>query len=81
MLVLLHGFGANERDLLPMAAQLDPPWRWRAFARHPRNRGGSYWWVNRNTADELDKARRMVTHRSGCRLNESVIEAHLPGRN
>ena len=24
LLVLLHGFGANEQDLLPMAAQLDP---------------------------------------------------------
>ena len=24
MLVLLHGFGANEQDLLPMAARLDP---------------------------------------------------------
>ena len=60
LLVLLHGFGANEQDLLPIAARLDP----RLAVASPRGpyqiRSGSYSWVNGNTADELGSARRMI---------------------
>ena len=60
LLVLLHGFGANERDLLPMAARLDARLAV-ASRRGPYEiRQGSYSWVNGNTADELDNARRLV---------------------
>ncbi len=60
MLVLLHGFGANEQDLLPMAARLDPRLAVASLRGPYEIRPGSYSWVNGNTADELDKARRMV---------------------
>jgi phospholipase/carboxylesterase len=60
LLVLLHGFGANEQDLLSIAARLDP----RLAVASPRGpyqiRPGSYSWVNGNTSDELRSARRMV---------------------
>ena len=60
LLVLLHGFGANEQDLLPMAARLDPRLAVASLRAPYQVRPGSYSWVNGNTADELDKARRMV---------------------
>jgi phospholipase/carboxylesterase len=60
LLVLLHGFGANEQDLLPMAAQLDPRLAVASLRGPYQIRPGGYSWVNGNTADELDKARGMV---------------------
>jgi phospholipase/carboxylesterase len=60
MLVLLHGFGANEQDLLPMAARLDPRLAVASLRGPYQLRPGSYSWMNGNTADELDNARRMV---------------------
>ena len=60
MLVLLHGFGANEQDLLPMAARLDGRLAVASIRGPYQIRPGSYAWVNGNTADELDNARRMV---------------------
>lgn len=60
MLVLLHGFGANERDLLPMAARLDPRLAVASLRAPYQIRSGSYSWMNGNTADELDNARRLV---------------------
>ena len=60
MLVLLHGFGANEQDLLPMAARLDPRLAVASLRGPYQIRPGSYSWVNGDTADELDNARRMV---------------------
>jgi phospholipase/carboxylesterase len=60
MLVLLHGFGANERDLLPMAARLDPRLAVASFRGPYEIRPGSYSWVNGNAAEELDNARRLV---------------------
>jgi phospholipase/carboxylesterase len=60
LLVLLHGFGANEQDLLPIAARLDPRLAVASLRGPYQVRPGSYSWVNGNTADELDKARRMV---------------------
>ena len=60
LLVLLHGFGANEQDLLPMAARLDPRLAVASLRAPYQVRPGSYSWVNGNTADELDKARRKV---------------------
>jgi phospholipase/carboxylesterase len=60
MLVLLHGFGANEQDLLPMAARLDPRLAVASIRGPYQIRPGSYSWMNGNTADELDNARRMV---------------------
>ena len=60
MLVLLHGLGANEKDLLPMAARLDP----RLAIASPRApfevRAGSYSWMNGNSEDALQTARRTV---------------------
>src|SRR5262249_7173221 len=60
LLVLLHGFGANEKDLLPMAARLDP----RLAIASPRApfqiREGMYSWLNGNSETELEKARRTV---------------------
>lgn len=60
LLVLLHGFGANEQDLLRIAARVDP----RLAVASPRApyevRPGSYSWMNGNTAGELDRARRTV---------------------
>src|SRR5215510_10222327 len=60
MLVLLHGFGANEQDLLPMAARLDPRLAVASLRGPYQIRPGSYSWVNGNSADELDNARRLV---------------------
>src|SRR5215470_3634672 len=60
MLVLLHGFGANEQDLLPMAARLDPRLAVASLRGPYQIRPGSYSWMNGNTADELDGARRAV---------------------
>ena len=60
MLVLLHGFGANEQDLLPMAARLDPRLAVASLRGPYQIRPGSYSWMNGNTPDELDQARRMV---------------------
>ena len=60
LLVLLHGFGANERDLLPMAARLDPRLAVASLRGPYEIRPGSYSWVNGNSADELDNAQRMV---------------------
>src|SRR5262249_42475841 len=61
LLVLLHGFGANENDLLPMAARLDG----RLAVASPRApyqiREGSYSWMNgNNDPGELDRARQTV---------------------
>jgi phospholipase/carboxylesterase len=60
LLVLLHGFGANEQDLLPMAKRLDSRLAVASLRGPYQVRPGSYSWVNGNTADELDKARRAV---------------------
>src|SRR5262245_40672640 len=61
LLGLLHGFGANEKDLLPVAARLDP----RVAIASPRApyeiRPGMYSWLNGNSEAELEKARRTVT--------------------
>jgi len=60
LLVLLHGFGANEQDLLPMAARLDPRLAVASLRGPYQIRPGSYSWVNGNSAEELDNSRRMV---------------------
>ena len=60
LLVLLHGFGANEQDLLPMARRLDSRLAVASLRGPYQVRPGSYSWVNGNTADELDNARRTV---------------------
>src|SRR5262249_59729656 len=60
LLVLLQGFGANERDLLPMAARLDPRLAVASLRGPYQTRPGNYAWVNGNSADELDRARQLV---------------------
>lgn len=60
LLVLLHGFGANEQDLLPMAARLDPRLAVASIRGPYQIRPGSYSWTNGNSAEELDQARRLV---------------------
>jgi phospholipase/carboxylesterase len=60
LLVLLHGHGADEKDLLPMVLRLDPRFAI-ASPRAPfRIREGSYSWMNGNTGADLDEARRAV---------------------
>ncbi len=60
LLVLLHGFGANEQDSLRIAARLDPRLAVASLRAPYQIRPGSYSWVNGNTAGELDSARRVV---------------------
>lgn len=60
LLVLLHGFGANEQDLLAIAARLDPRLAVASLRAPYQIRPGSYSWVNGNSAGELDRARQMV---------------------
>lgn len=60
LLVLLHGFGASEQDLLPMAARLDPRLAVASLRGPYQIRPGAYSWVNGNSAEELDNARRLV---------------------
>jgi phospholipase/carboxylesterase len=60
LLVLLHGFGANEKDLLPMAARLDPHLAIASLRGPYRIREGSYSWLNGNSDAELERARRTV---------------------
>ena len=60
LLVLLHGFGANEQDLLPIAARLDPRFAVASPRAPYQVRPGSYSWMNGNTPAELDHARRIV---------------------
>ena len=60
LLVLLHGYGANEQDLLPVAKRLDPRLAVASLRGPYQIRPGGYSWVNGNTGDELDHARRIV---------------------
>ena len=60
LVVLLHGHGANERDLLPMIPRLDP----RVAAASPRAPfqigRDSFSWTNGNSAADIDAARLTV---------------------
>jgi phospholipase/carboxylesterase len=60
LLVLLHGFGANEQDLLPIAAHVDPRLAVASLRGPYEIRPGGYSWMNGNSRDELDNARRIV---------------------
>ncbi len=60
LLVLLHGHGADEKDLLPMVARLDPRLAIASLRAPFRIREGSYSWLNGNTEADLDDARRAV---------------------
>ena len=60
LLVLLHGFGASEKDLLPMAARLDPHFAVASPRAPYQIREGMYSWLNGNSEAELEKARRTV---------------------
>jgi phospholipase/carboxylesterase len=59
--VLLHGLGADENDLMPLAVRLDPRLAI-ASLRAPirRTAGGYSWMTSNNSAADLDAARRMV---------------------
>jgi len=60
LLVLLHGHGANERDLLPMIARLDPRLAV-ASPRAPFQIGSdSFSWTNGNNGADIDAARQTV---------------------
>ena len=60
LVVLLHGHGADERDLLPMIPRLDP----RVAAASPRAPfqigRDSYSWTNGNGAADIDAAKKTV---------------------
>jgi phospholipase/carboxylesterase len=60
LLVLLHGHGADEKDLLPMAVRLDPRLAIASIRAPIRIREGSYSWMNGNTEADVDEARRAV---------------------
>ena len=60
LLVLLHGHGADEKDLLPMVVRLDPRLAIASLRAPFRIREGSYSWLNGNTEADLDDARRTV---------------------
>jgi len=60
LLVLLHGHGANERDLLPMIPRLDPRIAV-ASPRAPFQIGrDNYSWTAGNSAADLDAAKQTV---------------------
>ena len=60
LLVLLHGFGADEKDLLPMVVRLDPRLAIASLRAPIRIREGSYSWLSGNSEADLDYARRTV---------------------
>jgi phospholipase/carboxylesterase len=60
LLVLLHGHGADEKDLLPMVTRLDPRLAIASLRAPIRIREGSYSWMNGNTEADVDAARRAV---------------------
>ena len=60
LLVLLHGFGADEKDLLPMVVRLDPRLAIASLRAPIRLREGSYSWLSGNTEADVDNARRAV---------------------
>jgi phospholipase/carboxylesterase len=60
LLVLLHGYGADEKDLLPMVVRLDPRLAIASLRAPVRIREGSYSWLNGNSEADLDEARRTV---------------------
>jgi phospholipase/carboxylesterase len=60
LLVLLHGHGADEKDLLPMVARLDPRLAIASLRAPIQIRQGGYSWLSGNTEAELDDARRAV---------------------
>jgi phospholipase/carboxylesterase len=60
LLVLLHGHGADEKDLLPMVARLDPRLAIASLRAPIPIRQGGYSWFSGNTEADLDDARRAV---------------------
>ena len=60
LLVLLHGHGADEKDLLPMVARLDPRLAIASLRAPIQIRQGGYSWFSGNTDADLDDARRAV---------------------
>jgi phospholipase/carboxylesterase len=60
LLVLLHGHGADEKDLLPMVARLDPRLAIASLRAPIQIRQGGYSWLSSNTEADLDDARRAV---------------------
>jgi phospholipase/carboxylesterase len=60
LLVLLHGHGADEKDLLPMVVRLDPRLAIGSLRAPIKIRDGSYSWMNSNNETDLDEARRAV---------------------
>jgi phospholipase/carboxylesterase len=60
LLVLLHGHGADEKDLLPMVARLDPRLAIASLRAPIQIRQGGYSWLSGNTEADLDDARRAV---------------------
>jgi phospholipase/carboxylesterase len=60
LLVLLHGHGADEKDLLPIVARLDPRLAIASLRAPIQIRQGGYSWLSGNTEADLDAARRAV---------------------
>ena len=75
--MLLHGYGADEKDLLPIVVRLDPRLAIASLRAPIRIREGSYSWLNGNTEADLDEARRAVLE---C-IEQIVIAGNAdPGR-
>ena len=60
LLVLLHGYGADEKDLLPVVVRLDPRLAVASLRAPIQIREGSYSWLGGNSEADLENARRTV---------------------
>lgn len=60
LLVLLHGHGADEMDLVPMVARLDPRLTVASLRAPVQIGDGRYSWMNGNSEADLEEARRAV---------------------
>jgi phospholipase/carboxylesterase len=72
LLVLLHGYGADEKDLLPMVVRLDPRLAIASLRAPIRIREGSYSWLSGNSEADLAEARRAVLES----IDQSVTAAN-----
>jgi hypothetical protein len=65
LLVLLHGHGADEKDLLPMVARLDPRLAIASLRAPIQIRQGGYSWLSGNAEAELDDSAERCWSASG----------------
>lgn len=72
VVLLLHGRGADEADLLPLAGELDPRWRY-VSARAPFGSGGfGYQWYEMDSVGAPDRRTLAESLRLAGRLAERL---------